>query len=95
MHEQLEIVSFLDKQTEKIDNAITADRRVIELLNEFRTRLVADVVTGKLDVREAAAKLPEEPPEEEAEPLEEDPIGCDWDPDDSPISREQENANVF
>ena len=27
---------------------------------EYRTRLIADVVTGKLDVREAAARLPEE-----------------------------------
>ena len=28
-------------------------------MQEYRTRLTADVVTGKLDVREAAAKLPE------------------------------------
>jgi hypothetical protein len=34
--------------------------REIDLLREYRTRLVADVVTGKLDVREAAARLPEE-----------------------------------
>jgi type I restriction enzyme S subunit len=45
-----------------------ADRRLrqeIDLLREYRTRLIADVVTGKLDVREAAAKLPhaEEDPE--------------------------------
>ena len=31
-------------------------------LREFRTRLIADVVTGKLDVREAAARLPEVDP---------------------------------
>ena len=31
----------------------------LELLREYRTRLITDVVTGKLDVREAAAKLPE------------------------------------
>ena len=31
-----------------------------KLLNEYRTRLIADVVTGKLDVREATAKLPDE-----------------------------------
>ena len=30
----------------------------INLLREYRTRLTADVVTGKLDVREAARKLP-------------------------------------
>jgi len=35
----------------------------LELLNEYRTRLIADVVTGKLDVREAAASLPNEPEE--------------------------------
>ena len=41
--------------------------REIELLREYCTRLVADVVTGKLDVREAAAQLPDEvPPEEES-----------------------------
>ena len=39
----------------------TADlaRREIELVHEYRTRLIADVVTGKLDVREAAAILPD------------------------------------
>jgi type I restriction enzyme S subunit len=31
----------------------------VDLLREYRTRLIADVVTGKLDVREAAAKLPD------------------------------------
>lgn len=34
--------------------------QTIRFINEYRTRLVADVVTGKLDVREAAALLPEE-----------------------------------
>jgi len=28
-------------------------------LSEYRTRLIADVVTGRLDVREAAAGLPD------------------------------------
>jgi len=39
----------------------------VNLLREYRTRLIADVVTGKLDVRAAAAKLPDEA--EEPEPL--------------------------
>jgi type I restriction enzyme S subunit len=39
-----------------------ANEREIDLLREYRTRLVADVVTGKLDVREAAARLPDEAP---------------------------------
>jgi type I restriction enzyme, S subunit len=43
-------------------------REQITLLREYRTRLIAGVVTGKLDVREAAAALPEET--EVAAPLE-------------------------
>jgi len=31
------------------------------LLREYRTRLIADVVTGKLDIREAASTLPRDP----------------------------------
>ena len=41
------------------DHVINQTRRQIDLLREYRTRLTADVVTGKLDVREAAAALPE------------------------------------
>ena len=39
---------------------IARAHRQIELLQEYRTRLIADVVTGKLDVRDAAAQLPDE-----------------------------------
>jgi len=35
-------------------------QREISLLREYHTRLIADVVTGKLDVREAAAQLPDD-----------------------------------
>ena len=50
----------------------TIARTEIALMQEYRTRLTADVVTGKLDVRPAAAQLPEltsstpEPAAEEA-----------------------------
>ena len=50
--EQQEIVNRLVKITDDIDGTITRTRRQIELMNEYRTRLIADVVTGKLDVRE-------------------------------------------
>lgn len=63
--ERCAIVEYLDAQTAKIDTAIAAARREIELLREYRTRLIADVVTGKLDVRGVAARLPEELPEAE------------------------------
>ena len=53
--------------------AIAHTSRQINLLREYRTRLIADVVTGKLDVREAAAALPEVDPlaedDEAADPL--------------------------
>ncbi len=72
--EQNAIIHFLDTQTPKIDAAIAAARSEIELLREYRTRLIADVVTGKVDVREVAAQLPEEPSEEEAESIDADEI---------------------
>ena len=58
--EQQMIVVFLDKVNSRIEAAIDRARRQIELLEEYRTRLIADVVTGKLDVRAAAARLPDE-----------------------------------
>ena len=60
IREQSAIVRFLQKDTDTILAAIDRAQREISLLREYRTRLIADVVTGKLDVREAAAKLPEE-----------------------------------
>lgn len=59
VEEQTAIVAHLDKLTSDIDTAIARTRHEIELLEEYRTRLIADVVTGKLDVREAAANLPD------------------------------------
>ena len=41
-----------------------AIRHQIGLIDEYRTRLIADVVTGKLDVRKAAEELPELEPVE-------------------------------
>ena len=67
--EQERILSALSKETLPLATAISRLEREIELLREYRTRLVADVVTGKLDVREAAARLPDEAP---VEPIEDD-----------------------
>ena len=57
--EQAGIVRFVDKAAADIEVRIACAQRQVELLQEYRTRLIADVVTGKLDVREAAARLPE------------------------------------
>ena len=51
----------------KFQNIIGQRESEIELLREYRTRLVADVVTGKLDVREVAERLPEGAPSDIAE----------------------------
>ncbi len=64
--EQVAIVAFTSAETMNIAATIYRATREISLLREYRTRLIADVVTGKLDVREAAANLPEEAEEAEA-----------------------------
>ena len=51
--EQVDIVAHLTMATEEVDTAIAHARRQIDLMQEYRTRLIADVVTGKLDVRNA------------------------------------------
>jgi type I restriction enzyme S subunit len=50
------------------NTAIARTEREIALMQEYRTRLTADLVTGKLDVREAAAKLPDLPADTSATP---------------------------
>jgi type I restriction enzyme S subunit len=56
---QDDIADWIDKSTRQISNSISAVEQEIALIQEFRTRLIADVVTGKLDVRSAAASLPD------------------------------------
>ncbi len=56
--EQIAIVRFLDEALANADQAIDRTHREIDLLQEYRTRLIADAVTGKLDVRDAACELP-------------------------------------
>jgi type I restriction enzyme, S subunit len=64
-NEQSLIAAFVAGETKAINKSIERVNREISLLREFRTRLIADVVTGKVDVREAAARLPEEVEETE------------------------------
>jgi type I restriction enzyme S subunit len=60
VEEQLAIAAEIAREIGKLNTAICRLEREITLLREYRTRLVADVVTGKLDVRAAAAALPDE-----------------------------------
>ena len=83
--EQDGIIQRLEMDVAPLDRVIARLGGELDLLREYRTRLVADVVTGKLDVREAAARLPDEeaPPDtaeddadlgDEPEPADEDAV---------------------
>lgn len=58
IEEQHAIIEYIDSQTAVAETFIDNARRSINILHEYRTRLISDVVTGKLDVR--GIVLPEE-----------------------------------
>jgi len=60
VNEQESIISYYGEATAELVKVGDAAQHEIALLREYRTRLIADVVTGKLDVRQAAANLPDE-----------------------------------
>lgn len=51
--EQIEIASFLDAETAKLDALKDESERAIALLKERRSALIAAAVTGQIDVRQA------------------------------------------
>jgi len=55
LEEQRAIVAWVRRETEALTKGIARAQREIELVREYRTRLIADVVTGKIDVRQALA----------------------------------------
>lgn len=61
--EQEEIADYIEQEAAKIDRAIPVLEKEIELLKEYRTRLISDVVTGQMDVRNV--EVPEYTPEED------------------------------
>jgi type I restriction enzyme, S subunit len=86
--EQRAIADWISDHTATIDAAQSTALALIELLREYRTRLISDAVTGKLDVREAAARLPDEVGEDEeavdeAEAEDQEPSGDDGAEDDA------------
>jgi type I restriction enzyme S subunit len=52
--EQKQIVKFLDEGCAKIDVLVAKADEMIETLREYRSALITDAVTGKIDVRDAA-----------------------------------------
>ncbi|WP_129677085.1 hypothetical protein [Candidatus Chloroploca sp. Khr17] len=51
IEEQQQLLDYVREHTVDLDNAIAKALKEIDLIREYRTRLIADVVTGKLDVR--------------------------------------------
>ena len=77
LDEQHRIVRLIEAEEKQSGSAVSIIEREIALIREYRTRLVADVVTGQFDVREAVGKLPEEPRDEDVELVEESTGGDD------------------
>jgi len=50
LEEQTQIVRHIETETKRIDNTITKIEKEIELLAEYRTALISEVVTGKIKV---------------------------------------------
>ncbi|NGZ11030.1 MAG: type I restriction endonuclease subunit S [Nitrospira sp. LK70] len=92
--EQQVILAETTSQTAGISTAIDRAEREISLLHEYRTRLIADVVTGKLDVREAAAKLPDETGELESLDADESLVEAEEDVDNEDVDAEPEEAEA-
>jgi len=72
--EQERILLYIEEETGRIEAAIARAKQEIELIREYRTRLISDVVTGKLNVRDVV--LPEVE-EDEAVPVPLDPDSGD------------------
>ncbi len=67
LSEQEQVVQWIEDELSSLVSAGESTKRQIDLLREYRTRLIADVVTGKVDVREAAAELPEDDVQDDAD----------------------------
>jgi|688.fasta_scaffold218213_2 type I restriction enzyme S subunit len=59
--EQKQIAQYLDKKTAQIDLQKAKIKQAIELLKEYRTSLITNAVTGKIDVSQIAIPSPQKP----------------------------------
>ena len=50
--EQKEIIDFIKEETSNVVNLISKYQKQIDLMQEYRTSLISQTVTGKIDVRE-------------------------------------------
>ena len=56
--EQKQIVKYLESNLKKIGTMISFNSSAIEKLNQYRTSLITEAVSGKIDVREI--EIPQE-----------------------------------
>ena len=62
MTEQKTILDHIACETAAFDNAIEKAQSEISLIREYRERLIADVVTGEMDVRHIEITAPADEP---------------------------------
>lgn len=79
--EQVEIVEFIETKIKKIDAMIEGIRREISLVEELKVKLISDVVTGQVDVRDVV--IPEYEKSLDLDASEEDFDGDEDDPDET------------
>ena len=92
--EQPRIAQAIEDSLARLQAALHRIQRQSELIQGYRTRLIADVVTGKLDVREAAAGLPEVDPLEGDGDLDETPDIGDPEAEVSELALGKEEAEA-
>lgn len=80
VEEQTSILAHIAVETRPLNAAIARTERELALMQEYRTRLTADIVTGKLDVRAAAEKL--------ADPTNQPQAGLDESSDNEEVEEE-------
>lgn len=87
--EQQTIVEFLDVETSGVEATIVEVQRTIDFIREYRNRLISDVVTGRLDVRDV-----ELPALDEDEMIGEWDEGTEEEPDETTETEEIALADV-
>ncbi len=90
--EQVAIVEHLNGATVAIRRTVDRTQREIDLLEDYRASLIASVVTGKLDVRDAVLHLPEET--ESLETLDEAEVDVDVEEPDEGVEAVSEETEA-
>ena len=93
LEEQVLIADGIAHSTRIADDWTRGIQRQISLIHEYRHRLIADVVTGKVDMREASAALPEVDPLESEDDLDDTlDIGAEAEGSELALSAEEVEA---